>query len=229
MNFFSYESKPMQILMYVGDLIILNLLFLLCSLPIFTIGAAQAGLYSGVKVLQDPEDDTAPSAAFFKGFRTGFKQITLVFSVLFVIFIGLAVVAYLCFVYDQFIGNAPMWMSIVSLGIVALFISLTALFHARFNCTAWQLVRNAWLLALAHPLRSLAVGVLTWLPLVVFALADFVTFIGITPVWLTVYYSAAFLFSFSIMKKPFNTLIEHFNKTHSSTEPSAEAAEEAQV
>ena len=46
MNFFSYESKPMQILMLLGDLIILNLLFILCSLPVFTIGAAQAGLYT---------------------------------------------------------------------------------------------------------------------------------------------------------------------------------------
>ena len=50
-SFFSYESKPMQILMFVGDLIILNVIFLVCCLPIFTIGAAQAGLYTAMKAI----------------------------------------------------------------------------------------------------------------------------------------------------------------------------------
>ena len=57
---FSYDSKPMQILMFVGDLIILNILYLICCIPIFTIGAAQAGMYTACKVLLDKEDDSSP-------------------------------------------------------------------------------------------------------------------------------------------------------------------------
>ena len=68
MNFFSYESKPMQILMYIADLVILNVLFVLCSIPIFTIGASHAALYSAIRTLQDPEDDTSVTKAFFAWF-----------------------------------------------------------------------------------------------------------------------------------------------------------------
>ena len=64
MNIFSYESKLMQTLMVIGDYIILNLMFLVFSIPIFTIGAAQAGLYSGIKVALDKEDDSSCAAAF---------------------------------------------------------------------------------------------------------------------------------------------------------------------
>ena len=40
---FSYDSKLMQILNFIGDLIILNVLYLVCCLPVVTIGAAQIG------------------------------------------------------------------------------------------------------------------------------------------------------------------------------------------
>lgn len=234
MNFFSYDSKPMQVLMYIGDLIILNILFLLCCIPVFTIGAAHAALYSGIRTLQDPEDDTAVSKAFFKGFRTGFKQITIAWNILFVATLVLALVAYLCMGFGQVLGRAPIWMSFISLAVAAIFISLVTLFHSRFTCTVWQLLRNCWFLAIAHPLRTLLVTVLTWLPVIVIFLpggAGYMPFlIGTTPIWLMLYYSTAALFSFAIMKKPFKTLIDHFNATQNpqpAQEPAGESAEEA--
>ena len=213
MNFFSYDSKPMQILMYIGDLIILNLLFILCCLPVFTIGAAHAALYSGIRTLQDPEDDGSPSAAFFKAFRTGFLQITLAWNLLLIITLVLALVAYLCMGFEQVLGRAPTWMSFISLAIAAIFMSLVTLFHSRFSCTVWQLLRNCWFLAVAHPLRTLLVTVLTWLPIVLVFVMKTVTFIGVTPIWFLLYYSTAALFSFAVMKKPFKTLIDHFNES----------------
>ena len=77
-NLFSYDNKVMQVLMTIGDLVILNILFLLCSIPIVTMGAAQAGLYTAVRVITDKEDDSSPAAGFFRGFKTGFFKITLI-------------------------------------------------------------------------------------------------------------------------------------------------------
>lgn len=226
MNFFSYESKPMQILMQVGDLIILNFLYILCCLPIFTIGAAQAGLYSGIKTLQDPEDDTNCSTAFFKGFKNGFGKITVAWLVLFAVELVLAYVAIWCVYYQQGTNGLPFWAAIVGLCIAGLFQSLVSIFHARFNCTPWQLIRNAWFLATAYPLRSLVVGALTWLPLVLLLTINFVNFMNLTLLWLVIYYAAAFLFSFSIMKKPFNILIDHFNETHPVAEIEEDVSED---
>lgn len=216
MNFFNYESKPMQILMILGDLIIANLLFILCCLPIFTIGAAQAGLYTAVKSILDPEDDTYCTSAFFKGFKTGFKQITGAWCLMAIPVALLYVVMELCSQYAMTgYGTLPLWASIIALCVVALSQSLLPIFHCRFNCTAMQLIRNTWFLACAHPLRSIFVGVTTWLPLIVLGF-NFTLFSASTPVLFLIYYSGAFLFNFSFMKKPFNVLIEHYNQTHNS-------------
>ena len=225
MNFFNYESKPMQILMLLGDLIIMNFLYILCSLPIFTIGAAQTALYTGIKTLLDPEDDTYCSAAFFKGFKTGFKQITIAWCLLGVLVAILGAVTLLCIYYTGSYNSIQFWSAIIGLGIVALFQSLLPLFHARFNCTAMQLIRNAWFLALAHPIRSLFVAAVTWLPVILFVTINFVDFMTITPIFLLIYFSGTYLFGFSYMKKPFQVLIDHYNETHGITPPPAEEEE----
>lgn len=217
MNFFSYESKPMQILMKLGDLIILNLLFILCSIPVFTIGAAQAGLYTGLKTLTDPDDDTYCTTAFFKGFKTGFKHITLAWLLLFVAEIILAAVAMLCLMYTKNYTSFPFLCAMVALCLAMLFQSLLPLFHARFNCTAFQLIRNSWFLAFAHPIRSLFTAAVTWLPVILVLSLSVFDFMTLTPVFLMIYFSGAYLFAFTYMKKPFKTLIDHYNETHSVT------------
>lgn len=219
MNFFSYESKPMQILMLLGDLIILNLLFILCSLPVFTIGAAQAGLYTGLKTLLDPEDDTYISSAFFNGFKTGFGKITIAWNILLVADLILGVVTFLSYFYTQSTTSYQFWAAFIALCISLLFHSLIPLFHARFTCTPWQLIRNAWFLIIAHPLRSLLVGILTWLPVALFFSMNFVTYMTLTPIFILIYYSGSYLFGFSAMKKPFKVLIDHYNQTHGITPP----------
>lgn len=226
MNFFNYESRPMQILMLLGDLIIMNLLYLLCSLPIFTIGAAQAGLYTGIKTLLDPDDDTYCSAAFFRGFKSGFSKITIAWNLLLVLEVILGAVTMLCIYYTGGTNSIQFWCAVVGFGLVALFQSLLPLFHARFNCTWTQLIRNAWFLAFAHPIRSLFVAVMTWLPLLLFVFMNFVDFMALTPIFLMIYFAGAFLFSFSYMKKPFKVLIDHYNETHGITPaPSDEETE----
>lgn len=224
MNLFSYESKPMQIIMQLGDLIILNLLYLLCCIPIFTIGAAQAGLYSGVKVMQDPEDDTYVTTAFFKGFRNGFGRVTIAWCLLFAVELVLAIVAYACVYYQQIMNaDLPLWTSLIGLWIVGTLQALVTVFHSRFSCTAMQLLRNAFYLAIFHPIRSLAVTVFTWLPLLCLLLSPGMSlFMALTPIWIAIYFSGTFGFNYSFMKKPFQVLIDDFNETKEEAEKEQE-------
>ena len=222
-SIFSYESTPMQILMFLGDLMILNFLFIICCIPIFTIGAAQAGLYTGLRVLMDKEDDSSPSGAFFRGFATGFGKVTIAWGIATLILVAVALAGYVA-IYN----GAPLWIVIVGVCICALFQSLVSAFHARFDCTPMQLLRNTWFLVIAHPLRSIGIAILIWLP-VIDALSDMYPFMMRTPIWGTLYYSTAFLFANTFLKKPFQTLIDNFNEVHGIvTEEStdAEAAEE---
>ena len=216
MNFFNYDSKLMQLLMFVGDLIILNLLTILCSIPIFTIGAAQAGLYSGIRTLLDPEDDGSASAAFFKGLRTGFKDVTIAWTIFFVLQAVMVACLFMLTGLQQSGFSAPVWVGLVALALAVLFQTPIALFHARFTCTPRQLIRNSWFLTIAHPIRSVLCAALLWLPVAVLLLDPYI-FMMISIVLVMLYYGVVGLLIFTIMKKPFQTLIDHYNETHAET------------
>lgn len=218
-NLFSYENPVMQLLMKLGDMIILNFIFLICCLPIVTIGAAQAGLYTAMKVMQDPEDESSLVEAYLRGFKNGFLTITLSWGLMVV---ALVIVAIAC-AYAAGYG-LPTWICIVPIAILAWYIAQIPAFHSRFGCTAMQLIRNVWFLIIAHPLRTLGVAVLTWLPLGLFLSQYSFAFFSLVPVWCTLYFSTAAAFSYGFLKKPFNVLIAHFNATQEEAASKAEAA-----
>ena len=208
-KFFSYDSPVMQILTFVGDLMILNMLFLICCIPVVTIGAAQAGLHTAIKVLLDKEDDSSASAAFFRGMKSGFGTVTLAWGLMSLL---LLVVVWLGVSAIQL--GAPTWPIVIAIAVCCIFQALVPAFHARFGCTAMQLIRNVWLLVFAHPLRSIGVALLVWLPVLAFLFGDMYYFMALTPIWGTLYFSSAYCFANTFLRKPVKTLTDHFNKTH---------------
>lgn len=200
-SLFSYENKFMQVLMTLGDLIILNLLFLICSIPVVTMGAAQAGLYTAVRTITDKNDDTSPAKAFFRGFKSGFLKITLVW----IVFLAVIIATLLSF-FSLPPGFTKV-MSVVGFCIVAILETLTMMFHSRFDCTPLQLLRNSVLLFLAHPIRVIPATFLSWLSLLI-ALYDPNSFIAMGPVFLTLFISVTFLVAYALMYKPFKDLVD---------------------
>ena len=81
MPIFSYESKFSQTLLKFCSACYLNLLWILCSLPIFTMGAATTALYySTLKIVRG--EDSHLTKLFFRSFRQNFKQATLLWLIL---------------------------------------------------------------------------------------------------------------------------------------------------
>ena len=81
MKFFSYESKFSQLLMKLCYACYLNLLWLLCSLPVFTIGASTTALYyASLKVVRGEESYVG--RRFFRAFRENFRQATVLWLIL---------------------------------------------------------------------------------------------------------------------------------------------------
>ena len=81
MKFFSYESKFSQLLMKLFYACYLNLLWLLCSLPVFTIGASTTALYYvSLKVVRGEESYVG--RLFFRAFRENFRQATVLWLIL---------------------------------------------------------------------------------------------------------------------------------------------------
>jgi len=73
---FRWDSPIMQKLALVGNLIVLNILWIVCSLPIITMGASTAALYHVIFQIQT-KDEEAVLRPFFRGFVQNFKQATL--------------------------------------------------------------------------------------------------------------------------------------------------------
>ena len=81
MKFFSYESKFSQTLLKIANCCLLNLLWFVCSLPIFTMGAATTALYYvTLKMVRDEEG--AVVSQFFRAFRENFRQATVLWLIL---------------------------------------------------------------------------------------------------------------------------------------------------
>lgn len=223
-SIFAYDSKFMQVLLVVADYLILNFLFVLCCLPIFTIGAAQAGLYTGIKVLQDKEDDSSCAKAFFRGFASGFGTITVgwVLTTVIMVVLGYNLALVLFYQYaglyaPEFLATLPLYvgeqaplvLSCIAVAIIMIFQSVLTIFHASFGCKLGQLFKNTFLMILAHPLRCLTVTLLTWLP-VIFLILYPPFFLQASIAWFAIYYSVAFRINYKTMQKPFLVITQNF-------------------
>jgi uncharacterized membrane protein YesL len=198
---FNYESKVMQAVMDLARMIVMNLLYLVCCIPIVTIGAAQAGLYSGIRHLQNKELDTPCLPEFIKGMKSGFKTVTLVHSVS---LLPLAIVAG-SFVVSWLLNQAgqkiPVWTSGACIMLFATWHTVMVIFHASFECRPKELVANTFRVMLAFPLQSILSGILLWLPATLFVMFPML-FLQTLPLIITVYYSVAYEVILLLMKKP---------------------------
>lgn len=206
---FSYDSKLMQMLGFIADLFICNILYLICCIPVFTIGAAQAGLHSAMRTLGDTQDDRSAVKQFFKGFASGFGKITLSWLLVFVCVAILVYTSLVCFQNKDLGIFLPWGIPFAALCICAVYHSMLPAFHSQFGCTFGQLLRNSLITMLMHPIRSVALGALLWLPLFLFIMVP-QTFIQLSPLFLTVYFSTCCLLGSLLLRKPFKMLIDHY-------------------
>ena len=206
-NLFSYDSKLTNVLTYIGDLFILNVIYLICCIPIFTIGPAQAGLYTATRLMLNPEDDNSVIKAFFKGFANGFGKISLVGTFFLLLDIVLLYTMWMAWDFAD-TGMYIHWAFPAVFLILCLLVhSLLPAFHSQFSCTPIQLFRNCILLLITHPLRSLGVAALTWAPAALFFLKPNL-FLDLGALFITVYFSVALLFGVCLLQKPFKLLID---------------------
>ena len=76
-GFFSLDSKFMQVMSRVADLIILNVIYLVTCLPVVTIGAAGTALDTG-GLRPGTVREGSLVKGYFRAFRDEFRQATLI-------------------------------------------------------------------------------------------------------------------------------------------------------
>lgn len=81
MKFFNYDSPIMQFLTRLTDLFILNFLFLICCIPLVTIGASATALYS-VTLKMVKKEESYIFSSFFRAFKSNFRHSTVSWLIL---------------------------------------------------------------------------------------------------------------------------------------------------
>ena len=123
MRLFSYDSKFSQIMLKLCCGCYLNLLWLVCSLPVFTAGAATAALYD-VTLRLAREEDPPLTTRFFKAFRENFRQATTLWLILLALGILLGADGYI--LYHLYKSTAGMASVICTLGLALIIVAAIA-------------------------------------------------------------------------------------------------------
>lgn len=184
-NIFRWDSPFAQKLAMVGNLILLNVLWVLCSLPVVTMGASTAALYYVMFQYQTAEE-TSVVKPFFRAFAKNFKQATLLWIP------TLAITALLIWDLRYLFalgGNTLMWVVIIVASVIFLMIQTQLLPQvARFENKLGTIIKNAALLTILHMPSAFLMATLNILPVVIFFLFP-VEFMRWLPLWVGIWFS----------------------------------------
>ena len=162
---FNMDNKFFVFMGRVADLMILNILCIICCIPIVTIGASVTAMYYvTLKMARNEESYIARS--FFKSFKENFKQATVIWLV--------ALVAGLLLGFDFYIMGqmSTTFAKVVRYGlaIIALVYAMVMLYVfpvlSKFYNTIRATVRNALLMSIRHLPQTIAMLAITIIPVI---------------------------------------------------------------
>ena len=185
---FSPDSKIMQVFSRLADLVLLNILFLITCLPVFTIGAAITALYTMCFRLMR-EEYSGIIRSYFKAFRDNFKTATAAW-----LLVMLAAVPALYYLSQTLPAEGFLrytsFVFILILTVVLMAASYGFPWISQFENTAIQSLRNGLFLSISRLPRTAAVLAINLMPAIVwFISADL--FIQVSFLWVALYFAAA--------------------------------------
>lgn len=146
----------------VGDLLLVNLLFVVCSLPVVTIGASATAMYYVLGRIRRQEETVTKD--FFRSFRENFRQATLYWGALLLVALALYWNFRLISGWTGALYSVMMVLLILVSWFAVSWGSLVFPLLSRFDNTSAATARNAGILVLAVPLRTLAAAAINALP-----------------------------------------------------------------
>ena len=161
------DSGVFHFLTRIADLISVNLVFLLCSLPLITIGPALTALYYVTLRMARGEEFVA-SKSFFRSFCQNMRQgiaIHLIFSVVSII---LALDIYVLWKFMEISWMLKYLLAIMVVIAAIHFITFLYVYPvlAQFHNSVRNTVKNARFMALKHFPSTVAIALLTIFPVV---------------------------------------------------------------
>lgn len=163
---FNLDSPVMSGLSRLADLIFLNLLVLVCCIPVITVGASMTALhYVLLKMVKNEEGYITRS--FFKSFKENFKQATIIWLILLLV-ICILIGDFLIFGFSGI--KFPGWLTGVLIAVsVMLLVATIHLFPllSRFENTVMNTYKNSFLIGILNLPKTIVMIVCWAIPLVI--------------------------------------------------------------
>jgi len=187
-------------LTFLGDIVILNLLFLVCSIPVITIGASATACYAGVSRTLQKRETGLVYKAFFADFRAAFRQSTAAWLLELLVLAILAGDLWFAVVYSE-PDNTFFLVFAILVGAGIMMASLW--FYpivARFQNKLGAQIKNAFLLAFAQFPRTL-LALVMWLVMFALPLLVYEVFVYLGWLWLLAGFSLPMYWTVKLFRK----------------------------
>ena len=157
-------QRFLQALESMFDIMLVGFCFVLCSIPVITVGASATAMHYALRRCHDKSGSVAKD--FFSAFKVNFRQATVVWLIL--LAAGAALLCNYWLLQEWQSELTPVVRVAMGIMCVLVLAETVMVFPmiARFENSVAALMRNSLLLALLHPVRALALMALTALPVV---------------------------------------------------------------
>lgn len=204
------RSKLFNVLDVLGNLFVLNLVYILFSLPVITIGASTSALYTVTIRMVRKEDGTIWSA-FLKAFKINFKKATGIWLIIAASFCILFAQYLVVLNYPGTLANIYLAVLVVEVIIIMLVIPFLFPLQAKFENSVTGTIKNSFLLAVSN-LGSAIKILVAWVGPMGISVIYPKVFLFTWYFWLIFMFALiAYMASFSA-NKVFNRILENSKK-----------------
>lgn len=210
----------MKLIKKIINLILLNLLTILCCIPVVTAGAAVcASFYSTLKLLNDESENIFKT--YFKGFKASFKQGTLMWCITAPsLLLGIAI-------WKLVLGSDSSNYNFIQIAgaivYTAIFVFVNLYSYpmiARYNNTLMNIIRNSIGISFTFLWKTIFVTVLVVAEIFIFSLSPWILLAGI------VFGPELVILTISLVVKPVFLQIERHEQAEKEEKESEENEEE---
>ncbi len=223
MRLFNLDSPLMRALGKMADLMWLNMLTMICCIPIITGGAAITALhYMALKIVRDEE--CYITRGFFKSFKQNFKQATIIW----IIFLLVAVVLVSdIYIIRQMSGefNFVIKALIVVAAVLALFVFTFAFpMLAKFDNTTRNTLKNAFMASILQFPKTIVMIAMLAFPFVLILISE-----SLIPIAFLFCYSVPAFVGALLYNKFFKKLEDQIEAANAPEEPEQDEEDDMRI
>lgn len=175
-KFFDYEGGVWKFFGRLGDLIMLNIMFLVFSAPIITIGASKTALYAVTKKMAKNEEGYI-AKEFLRYFKENFKRSTAIWLIYLVASIIPIIDLYACsFMGDGAFTTFCRTVMMITLLVFTITMIYALVLQSTFENTLKNTLKNGLLMGIGHFPLTISIVLIEFFPLI--AIFFFTKYIG---------------------------------------------------